>query len=48
MIFQIEVYDTPELVTILLKNGANLKVISPVSLISRLKDEFKKAADLYS
>lgn len=48
MIFEIEVYDTPELITILLKNGSNLKVISPTSLITKLKEEFKKAADLYS
>ena len=47
-ILEIDVYDTPELLTLFLRNAANIKVISPEPFVTRLRDEFKRAATLYS
>ena len=47
-ILQIEVYNTPELLRLLLKCGSEIKVLSPDNLVEELKNELTKAASLYN
>ncbi|WP_336517024.1 WYL domain-containing protein [Pollutibacter soli] len=45
---QIEVYDTPELVQLILAYGEHVKVIQPSTLADRIANSLKKAASSYS
>lgn len=47
LVINIEVYDSPELYTMIYSYGAHVKVISPQSVVDKVKDNLHKALDLY-